>query len=123
MDLQPGQNCSLSRHSPAPAAITVALAWEPATTALTLDANAFALTAAGTVRGDADFIFYNQPTLPGGGIQRDGDGRSFTITFAALPAGIITAGFLEEFRLTRIRSTHRCPSCGEHLELEDHKHE
>ncbi len=45
------------------------------------------------------------------------------VAFFALPAGIITAGFLEEFRLTRIRSTHRCPSCGEHLELEDHKHE
>ncbi len=88
MDLQAGQNISISRHSPAPAAITVALAWEPATTALTLDANAFALAASGKVRGDADFIFYNQPTLPGGGIQRAGDGRSFTITFAALPAGI-----------------------------------
>lgn len=72
MDLQAGQNISISRHSPAPAAITVALAWEPATTALTLDANAFALAASGKVRGDADFIFYNQPTLPGGGIQRAG---------------------------------------------------
>ncbi|HPN59947.1 MAG TPA: ion transporter, partial [Chitinophagaceae bacterium] len=45
------------------------------------------------------------------------------VAFFALPAGIITAGFLEEFRLTRIRSTHRCPSCGEHIELDDHKHE
>jgi voltage-gated potassium channel len=44
------------------------------------------------------------------------------VAFFALPAGIITAGFLEEFRLTRIRSTHRCPSCGEHIELDDHEH-
>jgi voltage-gated potassium channel len=41
------------------------------------------------------------------------------VAFFALPAGIITAGFLEEFRLTRMRNTHRCPSCGEHIELED----
>lgn len=43
------------------------------------------------------------------------------VAFFALPAGIITAGFLEEFRLTRIRSTHRCPSCGEHIELDEHE--
>ncbi len=45
------------------------------------------------------------------------------VAFFALPAGIITAGFLEEFRLTRIRSTHRCPNCGEHIEFDDHHHE
>lgn len=44
------------------------------------------------------------------------------VAFFALPAGIITAGFLEEFRLHRIRKTHRCPSCGEHIELDEHTH-
>lgn len=46
------------------------------------------------------------------------------VAFFALPAGIITAGFLEEFRSNRIKSTHRCPNCGEMLEIDnDHKHE
>jgi len=44
------------------------------------------------------------------------------VAFFALPAGIITAGFIDEFRATKIIKTHRCPSCGEHIELEhDHK--
>lgn len=45
------------------------------------------------------------------------------VAFFALPAGIITAGFLEEFRLNRIRKTHKCPNCGEPIELDDNHHE
>jgi len=45
------------------------------------------------------------------------------IAFFALPAGIITAGFIEEFRVSRVRKTHRCPNCGEYIEFdEDHSH-
>ncbi|HRF17152.1 MAG TPA: ion channel, partial [Chitinophagaceae bacterium] len=44
------------------------------------------------------------------------------VAFFALPAGIITAGFLEEFRMNRIKKTHRCPNCGEQLELDDNNH-
>lgn len=88
MDLQPGQNFSISKHSPSPVAVEIALNWEPANTPLTIDANAFALTASAKVRDDGDFIFYNQPTLIGGGIQRAGDGRLFTVRFAQLPAAI-----------------------------------
>jgi len=88
VDLQPGQNFSISKHSPSPVAVEIALNWEPANTPLTIDANAFALTASAKVRDDGDFIFYNQPTLIGGGIQRAGDGRLFTVRFAQLPAAI-----------------------------------
>jgi len=88
VDLQPGQNFSISKHSPSPVAVEIALNWEPANTPLTIDANAFALTASAKVRDDGDFIFYNQPTLSGGGIQRAGDGRLFTVRFAQLPAAI-----------------------------------
>lgn len=88
MDLQPGQNFSITKHSAAPAGVEIALDWEPASTALTLDSSAFALSNQGKVRGDEDFVFYNQPTLVGGGIKRSGDGRAFTLTFAALPAAI-----------------------------------
>lgn len=88
MDLQPGQNFSITKHSPAPTSVEILLGWEPANTPLTLDSSAFALAAQGKVRGDDDFVFYNQPALPGGGIQRAGDGRAFTVTFARLPAAI-----------------------------------
>lgn len=45
------------------------------------------------------------------------------VAFFALPAGIITAGFIDEFRLNRIKKTHRCPHCGEHIELDDGDHD
>ncbi len=32
MDLQPGQNISISKQSPAPAAVDITLNWEPAST-------------------------------------------------------------------------------------------
>ncbi|HYC40431.1 MAG TPA: ion transporter [Chitinophagaceae bacterium] len=41
------------------------------------------------------------------------------VAFFALPAGIITAGFIDEFRLLRVKRTHRCPHCGEMIEFED----
>jgi voltage-gated potassium channel len=41
------------------------------------------------------------------------------VAFFALPAGIITAGFIDEFRLLRVKKTHRCPHCGEHIELDE----
>ena len=88
MDLQPGQNFSITQQSPATTTIEITLDWQPANTPLTLDSSAFALTAQGKVRGDGDFIFYNQTTLSGGGIQRAGDGRSFTVNFSTLPAAI-----------------------------------
>lgn len=88
MDLQPGQNFSISKLSPAPTAVEIALVWEPSGTPLTLDSSAFALNAQGKVRGDEDFVFYNQPSLAGGGIQRAGDGRAFTVNFGQLPPAI-----------------------------------
>jgi tellurite resistance protein TerA len=88
MDLQPGQNFSITKQSPAPATVEIVLGWEPAGTPLTLDSSAFALSGQGKVRGDEDFVFYNQPSLPGGGIQRAGDGRAFAITFSKVPPAI-----------------------------------
>jgi voltage-gated potassium channel len=45
------------------------------------------------------------------------------VAFFALPAGIITAGFIDEFRLNRVKKTHKCPHCGEHIDLEDNDHD
>jgi tellurite resistance protein TerA len=88
LDLQPGQNFSITKQIPAPTSVEILLSWEPANTPLMLDSSAFALAAQGKVRSDEDFVFYNQPALPGGGIQRGGDGRAFTIAFSQLPAAI-----------------------------------
>jgi voltage-gated potassium channel len=42
------------------------------------------------------------------------------VAFFAIPAGILSAGFQEEFRKNRVQKTHRCPHCGEPIELDDH---
>ena len=44
------------------------------------------------------------------------------VAFFALPAGIITAGFLEEFRKVKSHKTKNCPHCGKPIDLEDHDH-
>jgi voltage-gated potassium channel len=44
------------------------------------------------------------------------------VAFFAIPAGILSAGFQEEFRKNRTQKTHKCPHCGEHLDL-DNNHE
>lgn len=38
----------------------------------------------------------------------------------ALPAGIITSGFLEEMRKAKNHKTHICPHCGEDIDIVDH---
>lgn len=45
------------------------------------------------------------------------------VAFFALPAGIITAGFIDEFRLNRAKKTHKCPHCGESIEFDDENHD
>lgn len=45
------------------------------------------------------------------------------VAFFALPAGIITAGFIDEFRINRVKKSHRCPNCGEQIELDDNGHD
>jgi len=44
------------------------------------------------------------------------------VALFALPAGIITVGFLEEFRFARKYKGHNCPHCGMPLD-EQHRHE
>jgi voltage-gated potassium channel len=56
-------------------------------------------------------------------------GKFFTILIMiagvgllALPAGIITSGFLDEARKLHKPSLRKCPHCGMLIEEEDHKH-
>jgi len=50
-----------------------------------------------------------------------------SVAFFAIPAGILSAGFMDEFRKNRVIKTHRCPHCGEPIEVDEkekhHPHE
>ena len=79
LSLQKGGNLSLSKTDPSLTKILVGLGWdERATdgTGFDLDASAFLLTASGKIRGDADFIFYNQLKSADGAVEHTGDNRT-----------------------------------------------
>lgn len=79
LTLQKGGNLSLSKADPSLTTILVGLGWDPRTTDGTefdLDASAFLLGANGKVRGEADFIFYNQLRSQDGSIEHTGDNRT-----------------------------------------------
>jgi len=77
--LNKGGNISLSKVAPDLKKVLVGLGWEARATRgadFDLDASAFLLTESGTVRSDADFIFYNQTQSPCGAVSHTGDNRS-----------------------------------------------
>ncbi len=77
--LNKGGNVSLTKNQPALKNILVGLGWEARSTngsAFDLDASAFLLAETGQVRGDDDFIFYNQLKSPCGAIEHTGDNRT-----------------------------------------------
>ena len=79
LSLQKGGNLSLSKADPSLTKILVGLGWDERSTdgsAFDLDASAFLLTASGKVRGDADFIFYNQLKSTDGSVEHTGDNRT-----------------------------------------------
>jgi voltage-gated potassium channel len=45
------------------------------------------------------------------------------VAFFAIPAGILSAGFQEEFRRNKAAKTHRCPHCGEPIDFDLHHHD
>ncbi|HAL69961.1 TerD family protein (plasmid) [Pseudomonas fulva] len=79
LTLQKGGNLSLTKTDPSLTKIIVGLGWDPRSTDGTefdLDASAFLLAANGKVRGEADFIFYNQLKSQDGSIEHTGDNRT-----------------------------------------------
>lgn len=79
LTLQKGGNLSLSKTDPTLTKILVGLGWDPRATDGTefdLDASAFLLNANGKVRGEADFIFYNQLKSADGSVEHTGDNRT-----------------------------------------------
>jgi len=81
LSLQKGGNLSLSKTDPSLNNVLIGLGWDERATdgaAFDLDASAFLLTASGKVRGDADFIFYNQLRSSDGAVEHTGDNRTGT---------------------------------------------
>ena len=79
VSLQKGGNVNLSKEAPGMKKMTLGLGWDTRATdgaEFDLDASAFMLNAAGKVRSDADFIFYNQPKSVEGAVQHSGDNRT-----------------------------------------------
>lgn len=76
VSLSKGGNVSLSKEAPGLKAVLVGLGWDARATDggdFDLDASAFLLKEDGKVRGDSDFIFYNNLKSSDGSIEHLGD--------------------------------------------------
>lgn len=79
LSLQKGGNLSITKTDPSLTRIVVGLGWNPRATDgvdFDLDASAFLLNATGKVRGEGDFIFYNQLKSVDGSVEHTGDNRT-----------------------------------------------
>lgn len=79
LSLSKGGNLSLTKTDPTLTNILVGLGWDTRSTdgaAFDLDASLFLLGANDKVRGQHDFIFYNQPTSADGSVEHTGDNRT-----------------------------------------------
>ncbi len=100
ISLNKGGNLSLSKTDPSLTHVLVGLGWDARSTDgvdFDLDASAFLLNTTGKVRGEQDFIFYNQPSSAEGSVQHtgdnltgagDGDDESLKIELQGVPADI-----------------------------------
>ena len=69
----------MSKAAPSMKNVLIGLGWEARATDgqdFDLDASAFLLTESGKVRGDADFIFYNNLKSTDGSVEHTGDNRT-----------------------------------------------
>jgi len=79
ISLAKGANVSLSKEEPGLTKIVIGLGWDTRATdgeGFDLDASAFLLNETGKVRGDHDFIFYNQLKSSDGSVEHTGDNRT-----------------------------------------------
>lgn len=100
ISLQKGGNVNLSKEAPGLSTMVVGLGWDLRNTdgnAFDLDGAVFLLNAAGKVRSDADFIFYNNLASADGAVKHSGDNRtgagdgddeSVTIALSRVPADV-----------------------------------
>lgn len=79
VSLSKGGNVSLTKEEPGLANVLIGLGWDTRATDGTdfdLDASAFLLVAGDRVRGDGDFIFYNNLRSADGSVEHTGDNRT-----------------------------------------------
>lgn len=79
ISLNKGGNLSLSKTDPSLTQVLVGLGWDARATDgvdFDLDASAFLLGENDKVRGEHDFIFYNQTRSPEGSVEHTGDNRT-----------------------------------------------
>ena len=79
ISLNKGGNLSLSKTDPSLNQVLIGLGWYARATDgvdFDLDASAFLLAANDKVRGESDFIFYNQTRSPEGSVEHTGDNRT-----------------------------------------------
>lgn len=79
ISLAKGGNVSLSKEAPGLTRIMIGLGWDARATDggdFDLDASAFLLGAGDKVRGDNDFIFYNNLRSSDGSVEHTGDNRT-----------------------------------------------
>ena len=105
VSLSKGGNVSLAKADPTMTKVLMGLGWDPRATDgqdFDLDASAFLLTSTGKVRGDNDFIFYNnlsdaaQSVVHAGDNRTgagDGDDESLKIDLPKIPADVDKIAF------------------------------
>jgi tellurium resistance protein TerD len=79
ISLQKGGNVNLSKEAPGLTRVMIGLGWDPRATdgaAFDLDGSAFLVKADGKVRGDSDFVFYNNLKSTDGSVTHQGDNTS-----------------------------------------------
>ncbi len=79
ISLSKGGNINLSKTAPTMNKVDLGLGWNPRVTdgqAFDLDAIAFLVNENGKVRGDSDFIFFNQKASACGSVVHNGDNRT-----------------------------------------------
>lgn len=105
ISLQKGGNVNLSKEAPNLTTVVIGLGWDPRATdgaAFDLDGSAFMLKSDGKVRGDGDFIFYNNLKSSDGSLthlgdnttgQGEGDDEKLTVDLTRVPAEIDKISF------------------------------
>ena len=105
ISLQKGGNVNLSKEAPNLTKVIVGLGWDPRATdgaGFDLDASAFLQKNDGKVRGDADFVFYNNLKSTDGSVvhlgdnttgQGDGDDEQLTVDLSKVPPEVDKVSF------------------------------
>ncbi len=105
ISLQKGGNVNLSKEAPGLTKVIIGLGWDPRATdgaAFDLDGSAFLLKADTKVRGDTDFIFYNNLKSSDGSVEHAGDNTTgqgagddekIAVDLARVPADIEKISF------------------------------